>query len=162
MKKVMTVFELKHGCTVIVMIGMLIAAAAFICLILFTLIETILIHVQNYKANQTVRTGILVLVLANSIMLVIANGYLLVGTYSDRRAAYELSAYLLFIMITIDIFLVAFVPTACLYSLADACTIIQESSHYVHFVILFGMMIHLDLWAYYMSCIFSASKYLDL
>lgn len=156
-KKVMVVFELQRGCIVIATIGMIIACAVIVMIIFYSLIELILVQLQNYNSADSVKKTILVILLVNAIMLIIANGYLLVGSFLNKSEAYELSAYLLLLMLIVDILIVVGGPTACFFAV-NACTVIKNSSYIVQFVILLGMMIHMDLWAYYMSCIFAASR----
>lgn len=156
MKKVMVLLQLNQGCFIIAGVGLATAIGAIALVIFYSLIELILSNVQDYKTDDTVNKIIVVIILLNSIMLLIANGFLLAGLFFKKSAATKFSAYLLFLMVTIDIIIVVMGPIACFFA-ESACVVIKKSSYVVQVVVLLGMMIHMDLWAYYMSCIFSTT-----
>lgn len=156
MKKVMFAFQLQEGCITISLVGFVIAVSTLILLIFYALIEAILVHVQGYKSDDSVSNAVVVILLVNSIMLIIACAYLSVACYSKKSAAFELSAYLLLVMVTIDIVIVVMGPVFCFFT-ESACGAIKKSSYFLQWVVLLGLMIHMDLWSYYMTCVFNNS-----
>lgn len=155
-KNVMVAFDLNRGCFIIALIGFFIAILTIIMIILYDLIESTLDLVRGDKNDNSASNAIVVIVLVNSIMLVIACSYLTVAYYSKKSAAFELSAYFLFVMVTIDIVIVVMGPFLCFFT-ESACGPIKKSSYILQWVVLLGMMIHMDLWSYYMTCIFNTA-----
>lgn len=156
-KNVMLVLELKRGCFIIAFIGLAIAVMTILSVVLYYAIEAILIHLQNYKVHGNVKVVITAILLINSIMLLVANGYLLIAMFTNKSSSLEISAYLLLAMVTVDIITVLMGPITCFFK-EFACGVIKQSSHIVQAVIIIGLMIHMDLWAYYMVCVYSASS----
>lgn len=148
--------DLKRGCYTIAVIGLSIAIGWLVLLIFYALIDAILTQVQGYTSDGSVKKAVMVIILVNAVMLIISSGYLLVATIVNKPSAYELSAYLMFLMLTIDIIIVGLGPTACFFA-ENACTVIKKSSYIFQVVVLMGLMIHMDLWSYYMVCVYNAS-----
>lgn len=156
--KVMMMFPLKYGCYIISIIGLTTALIAIVLVIFYSLVDIIMAQLQRYKADDSVKKAIMVILVVNALLLACANGFLLAGTFFNKASAYELSAYMLLVMISTDIVIIAAGPVACFLT-ENGCTVLRNSSYIVQVALMLGMMIHLDIWSYYMICVFSASEH---
>lgn len=155
-KRVMTL-NLQQGCYLIASVGVGCAITAIVLVIFYSLIHSIMDSLLNYKPHDSVKKAITVVLIFNALMLIAANAFLMVGTTFNHASAYELSAYMLFIMISMDMIIVAGGPVSCFFN-ENGCTVIKNSSHIIQVMLIVGMMIHLDIWSYFMICIFSAGE----
>lgn len=153
---VMVFLHLKQGCFLISIFGFSVALLMILSVIFYYVIEAILIQVQKYKPDGVVRTVIMVIILTNALMLLVANGYLFFGLFKKKGAVIEVTAHILFAMVTMDIFIVAMEPIACFFT-DSACAFIKRASYTVQVLMLVCMMLHMDIWAYFMVCVYSAA-----
>lgn len=153
---VLIFLHLKQGGFLISIFGILVAILMILLVSFYSMIEAILINVQKYKPDAIVRTFMMVLILINASMLIVANVLVFVGLLKKKWAAIEVSGHILLTMVTVDIFIVAIEPIACFF-INSACAFIKRASYTVQALMLVCMMLHMDIWTYFMLCFYSAA-----